>query len=67
MALRAVLKLVLASGSISRDVIGGCIVIIASKTPYHKHVAVRLSRVPAAEAAIYQSRSERIHQRAAAG
>ncbi|MGB8400284.1 molybdopterin-dependent oxidoreductase [Bradyrhizobium sp.] len=38
-----------------------------AKTPYHKHVAVRLSRVPAAEAALYQSRSERIHRRAAAG
>ena len=36
-------------------------------TPYHKHVAVRLSRVAADEAAIYQTRSERIHRRAAAG
>jgi hypothetical protein len=36
-------------------------------TPYHKHVAVRLVLVPAHEAAIYQSQSERIHLRAAAG
>jgi hypothetical protein len=36
-------------------------------TPYHKHVAVRLSRVPALEAAACQQRSEQIHQAAAAG
>jgi hypothetical protein len=36
-------------------------------TPYHKHVAVRLSLVPAQEAAACQMRSERIHARAAAG
>ena len=36
-------------------------------TPYHKHVAVRLSLVAADEAAIYRTRSERIHRRAAAG
>jgi anaerobic selenocysteine-containing dehydrogenase len=36
-------------------------------TPYHKHVAVRLSLAPAAEAAACQLQSERIHPRAAAG
>jgi anaerobic selenocysteine-containing dehydrogenase len=36
-------------------------------TPYHKHVAVRLARVTAAEAAVYQTKSVRIHPRAAAG
>jgi anaerobic selenocysteine-containing dehydrogenase len=36
-------------------------------TPYHKHVAVRLARVTAAEAAAYQMTSERIHPSAAAG
>jgi anaerobic selenocysteine-containing dehydrogenase len=36
-------------------------------TPYHKHVAVRLARVTAAEAASYQMTSERIHPSAAAG
>jgi anaerobic selenocysteine-containing dehydrogenase len=35
-------------------------------TPYHKHVAVRLSRVPAQEAAACQQQSERIHPAAAA-
>lgn len=34
-------------------------------TPYHKHVAVRLSAVSAAEAAVCQQASERIHQGAA--
>jgi anaerobic selenocysteine-containing dehydrogenase len=34
-------------------------------TPYHKNVAVRLALVSAHEAAAYQSRSERIHMRAA--
>jgi anaerobic selenocysteine-containing dehydrogenase len=36
-------------------------------TPYHKHVAVRLSLAPAQEAAACQMQSERIHARAAAG
>jgi anaerobic selenocysteine-containing dehydrogenase len=36
-------------------------------TPYHKHVAVRLSLVAAHEAAAYQMRSERIHAGAAPG
>jgi hypothetical protein len=36
-------------------------------TPYHKHVAVRLARVTAAEAASYQMTSERIHPSAASG
>ena len=36
-------------------------------TPYHKHVAVRLSLAPAHEAAASQTQSERIHARAAAG
>ena len=36
-------------------------------TPYHKHVAVRLSLAPAHEAAACQLQSERIHARAAAG
>ncbi|MGV7214177.1 molybdopterin-dependent oxidoreductase [Bradyrhizobium sp. UFLA05-112] len=31
-------------------------------TPYHKHVAVRLERLPATEAAIYEEQSRRIHQ-----
>jgi hypothetical protein len=35
-------------------------------TPYHKHVAVRLSLAPGPEAAAYEARSERIHQTAAA-
>jgi hypothetical protein len=30
-------------------------------TPYHKHVAVRLERLPAAEAAAFEARSQRIH------
>jgi anaerobic selenocysteine-containing dehydrogenase len=33
-------------------------------TPYHKHVAVRLERLPASEAAAFEARSRRIHQRA---
>jgi anaerobic selenocysteine-containing dehydrogenase len=36
-------------------------------TPYHKHVAVRLSRLADHEAAAYQMRSQRIHANAAAG
>lgn len=36
-------------------------------TPYHKHVAVRLSLLPHHEAAAYQMRSQRIHASAAAG
>lgn len=36
-------------------------------TPYHKHVAVRLSLVPVHEAAACQMQSERIHASAAAG
>jgi anaerobic selenocysteine-containing dehydrogenase len=36
-------------------------------TPYHKHVAVRLSLLPDHEAAVHQTRSERIHASAAAG
>jgi hypothetical protein len=36
-------------------------------TPYHKHVAVRLSLAPATEAAACQLQSERIHPGAAAG
>jgi anaerobic selenocysteine-containing dehydrogenase len=35
-------------------------------TPYHKHIAVRLSRVPADEAAAHETRSQRIHAKAAA-
>ena len=35
-------------------------------TPYHKHVAVRLSRLPEPESAAYQVKSERIHERAVA-
>jgi anaerobic selenocysteine-containing dehydrogenase len=35
-------------------------------TPYHKHVAVRLSRVPDPEAAACQMNSARIHSEAAA-
>jgi hypothetical protein len=35
-------------------------------TPYHKHVAVRLSLVAAVEAAAYQAKSARIHDSAAA-
>ena len=35
-------------------------------TPYHKHVAVRLSLAPGPEAATYQAQSERIHRTAAA-
>jgi anaerobic selenocysteine-containing dehydrogenase len=38
-----------------------------ANTPYHKHVAVRLTQVPAHEAQVYQSQSERIHLKAAAG
>jgi anaerobic selenocysteine-containing dehydrogenase len=38
-----------------------------ANTPYHKHVAVRLALVPAHEAQAYQSQSERIHLKAAAG
>jgi anaerobic selenocysteine-containing dehydrogenase len=34
-------------------------------TPYHKHVAVRLSRLPDPESAACQIKSERIHERAA--
>jgi anaerobic selenocysteine-containing dehydrogenase len=30
-------------------------------TPYHKHVAVQLERLPASEAAAYEERSRRIH------
>jgi hypothetical protein len=30
-------------------------------TPYHKHVAVRLERLPASEAASHEERSRRIH------
>jgi anaerobic selenocysteine-containing dehydrogenase len=30
-------------------------------TPYHKHVAVRLERLPASEATAYEERSRRIH------
>jgi anaerobic selenocysteine-containing dehydrogenase len=30
-------------------------------TPYHKHVAVRLERLPASEAAVFEARSRRIH------
>jgi anaerobic selenocysteine-containing dehydrogenase len=36
-------------------------------TPYHKHVAVRLSLVPVHEAAACRMQSERIHASAAAG
>ena len=36
-------------------------------TPYHKHVAVRLTRTTASEAAVYQTTSGRIHSLAAAG
>jgi anaerobic selenocysteine-containing dehydrogenase len=36
-------------------------------TPYHKHVAVRLSLLPDHEAAAHQMRSQRIHASAAAG
>jgi anaerobic selenocysteine-containing dehydrogenase len=36
-------------------------------TPYHKHVAVRLSPLTAVESAACQTKSERIHPRAAAG
>jgi len=36
-------------------------------TPYHKHVAVRLLRLPDHEAAAHQMRSQRIHASAAAG
>ena len=32
-----------------------------ASTPYHKHVAVRLERLPASEAASYEERSRRIH------
>ena len=35
-------------------------------TPYHKHVAVRLSLAPGPEASAYQAQSERIHRTAAA-
>jgi anaerobic selenocysteine-containing dehydrogenase len=35
-------------------------------TPHHKHIAVRLSRVPADEAAAHETRSQRIHAKAAA-
>jgi anaerobic selenocysteine-containing dehydrogenase len=49
----------LLTSSGNRDPIAG--------TPYHKHVAVRLSRVPAPESAAYQMKSERIHPREAAG
>jgi hypothetical protein len=35
-------------------------------TPYHKHVAVRLSLASGPEAATYQAQSERIHRTAAA-
>jgi anaerobic selenocysteine-containing dehydrogenase len=38
---------------------GNCDPIAA--TPYHKHVAVRLERLPAAEAAAFEERSRRIH------
>lgn len=38
---------------------GNCDPIAA--TPYHKHVAVRLERLPASEAAAYEERSRRIH------
>jgi anaerobic selenocysteine-containing dehydrogenase len=31
-------------------------------TPYHKHVAVRLERLPASEAAAFEERSRRIHR-----
>jgi hypothetical protein len=31
-------------------------------TPYHKHVAVRLEKLPAAEAAELEAMSARIHQ-----
>jgi anaerobic selenocysteine-containing dehydrogenase len=41
---------------------GNCDPIAA--TPYHKHVAVRLERLPAAEAAAFEERSRRIHQHA---
>jgi anaerobic selenocysteine-containing dehydrogenase len=30
-------------------------------TPYHKHVAVRLERLPSSEAAVYEEHSRRIH------
>jgi len=30
-------------------------------TPYHKHVAVRLERLPSSEAAVYEEDSRRIH------
>ena len=36
-------------------------------TPYHRHVAVRLSLVPVHEVAACQMQSERIHANAAAG
>ena len=51
------INLLTASGH--RDPIAG--------TPYHKHVAVRLARLTAAEAAVYQATSARIHSLAAAG
>lgn len=38
---------------------GNCDPIAA--TPYHKHVPVRLERLPATEAAAYEARSQRIH------
>ena len=40
--------------STNRDPIAG--------TPYHKHVAVRLEKLPATEAAALEARSQRIHQ-----
>ena len=43
--------------SSNRDPIAG--------TPYHKHVPVRLERLAAAEAAVYEAQSQRIHRASA--